>query len=79
MRKQQVKDVISSQRSETDWLGYDNSYENSTPIISANVEPDQYTELVALGLGDYYKSLEVNGWVDNDPAGDAYFKLGLVQ
>lgn len=74
------KDVISSQRSETDWLGYDNSYrENSTPIISANVEPDQYTELVALGLGDYYKSLGVNGWVDNDPAGDAYFKLGLVQ
>lgn len=74
------KDVLSSQRSKTDWLGYDNNFrDNSTPIVSANKTPDQYTELVALGLGDYYKAMGINGWIDNSASGDAYYKLGLVQ
>ncbi len=74
------KEIISSQRSKTDKLGYDNSFRtNATQIVSANKNPDQYTELTALGLGDYYKSLGITGWVDNSAEGDAYYKLGLVK
>src|ERR1035437_9516916 len=50
------KDVVSSQRSSTDWLGYDNGFRNhshnqngSAPI--ANNNPTPYQEFVALGLG----------------------------
>ncbi len=73
------KDVISSQHSSTDWLGYDNGFRehSHTGFNSANMNPSQFQELVALGLGDYYKSLGIsnnpNSWNEN------YFKLGLVQ
>ncbi len=75
------KDVITSERSKTDWLGYDNTYReyNHTQFHSTNPDPTQYQEMVALGLGDYYKSLGVTGWAEGSNEGLLYFKLGLVQ
>ena len=73
-------EVVSSQHSSTDWLGYDNSFrdhnhESFVPIVET---PDIYQQLVALGLGDYYHSLGVTdeNW---NAASDTYFRLGLVQ
>ena len=77
------KDVLTSDHSKTDWLGYDNSFRdrNHSQFSEANMSPTQYQELVALGLGDYYNSLGVNAnnWTQDQANGDTYFKLGLVQ
>ncbi len=75
------KDVISSQRSSTDWLGYDNGFRNTTisHFDAPKLNPTQYEEMSALGLTDYYKSIGVNGWTDGSPESDTYFKLGLVE
>lgn len=74
------KDVVSSDRSKTDWLGYDNSFRerDHSQFESAVKTPTQYQEMVALGLGDYYASLGITGWADG-ANNDLYFKLGLVQ
>ena len=76
------KDVVSSQRSSTDWLGYDNglrdiNHSDFVPIINT-ADIKTYDEFVALGLGNYYKSLGVTkgNWDQN---ADTYYKLGLVQ
>src|SRR4030095_3337513 len=45
------QEVISSQRSNTDWLGYDNSlrdYDHSQ-YVNAIINPSQYEQFVALG------------------------------
>src|SRR6218665_420498 len=75
------KDVVSSDRSKTDWLGYDNSFRehDHSEFTSAVKRPSQYQEMVALGLGDYYSSMGINGWADGSTSGDLYFRLGLVQ
>ncbi|MGZ4033535.1 MAG: carboxypeptidase-like regulatory domain-containing protein [Bacteroidia bacterium] len=75
------KDIVSSQRSKTDWEGFDNSFRehDHSQFTSAVMHPTQYQELTALGLGDYYKSMGVTGWADGSTSGDLYFKLGLVQ
>jgi outer membrane receptor protein involved in Fe transport len=75
------KDVITSQRSATDYLGYDNGLRNRNDekIISPTLNPSTYQEMVALGLGSYYSHLGVKEWKDGSPEGDAYFKMGLVQ
>ena len=76
------KDVISSQRSSTDWLGYDNGFRNHShndfsPYVPT---PDQYQQLVALGLGSYYKSMGISDWsTQSATVGNTYFNLGLVQ
>lgn len=72
------KDIVSSEHSKTDWLGYDNSLRDHnhldfTPTI---INPNQYQQFVALGLGNYYSSLGVTG---STPWNDYYYKLGLVQ
>jgi len=72
------KDILSSQRSSTDWLGYDNGFRNrshdnySTP----NTKQTPYDEYIALGLGDFYKSL---GVTESTPWNQTYDKLGLVE
>lgn len=75
------KDVIGSTPSSTDWLGYDNGLRNHdhNSFNSFTKSPTQYQQLSVLGLGDYYSSMGVTGWVDNSASGDSYFKLGLVQ
>lgn len=77
------KDVISSQRSSTDWLGYDNGLRNRNheEFVSAVVSPSQYREFAALGLESYFNSLGVYdyNWGDGSNTGQTYFKLGLIQ
>ena len=75
------KDVISSQRSKTDWLGFDNSLRSNKneTIKNPNLSPTTYQEMNALGLGNYYKSLGVSDWKDGSPEGDTYFKMGLIE
>ena len=75
------KEVLSSERSSTDWLGYDSDLRDydHTKYIRTNTSPTEYQEMVALGLGQYYNSIGVQGWTPGTPAGDTYFKLGLVQ
>ena len=74
------QDVLSSERSKTDWLGYDNSYRDHshTDFVRTVENPTTYQQLVALGLGPYYASMGVTGenWNSNS---DTYFRLGLVQ
>jgi len=74
-------DMVTSAVSPTDRLGYDNGFrdynhKNFIPIV---VNPTQYQELVALGLGSYYSSMGINSSWGIDQAGKDYFKLGLVQ
>jgi len=75
------KDVISSDRSSTDWLGFDNGFRNHAqnangPAITANTQPNDYQTFVGLGLGNYYNSIGVN---NNTPWNSTYYDLGLVQ
>jgi hypothetical protein len=79
------KNVISSERSSTDWLGYDNGLrerdqkhsEFNLPGLDniGNVITTSYQEMIALGLSDYYNSLGVTNFNESS----IYFNLGLVQ
>lgn len=77
------KDVISSDRSNTDWLGYDNSFRDRdhSQFTTANIQPTDYENLAANGLTGYYNSLGVNAdnWAQDGANGETYFRLGLVQ
>ena len=72
------QDVITSQRSSTDWLGFDNNFRdrNHNNYIQFNSNPSTYEEFAALGLGDYFKNL---GVTKSTPWNDSYFKLGLIE
>ncbi|MFZ4399187.1 MAG: carboxypeptidase-like regulatory domain-containing protein [Bacteroidales bacterium] len=72
------KNVLTSQTSSTDWLGFDNGYRDfdHSNYIQFNNSPTKYQEFSALGLGNYFQSLGVN---NNTPWNDTYLKLGLVQ
>ncbi|MEI6853577.1 MAG: carboxypeptidase-like regulatory domain-containing protein, partial [Bacteroidota bacterium] len=72
------KDVLSSERSSTDWLGFDNGFRNydHKGFIQFEANPSTYQEFVALGLGSYFNSLGVNGTTTWN---DTYYKLGLIQ
>ena len=72
------KNVLSSERSSTDWLGFDNNlrdYDHNT-FKNVNINPTQYEVLSANGLESYYNSI---GVTQNSPWNETYFKLGLVQ
>ena len=76
------KEFESSQRSTTDWLGYDTGLRNRShePLKTPTLSPSTYDEMVALGLSSYYNSLGITtAWDVNSPQGETYFKLGLVQ
>jgi hypothetical protein len=75
------QDFVTSERSTTDWLGYDNGLRTRTgnDIVAPNVNPSSYQELVALGLGDYYNSMGITGWTDGNTLANNYFRMGLVQ
>lgn len=73
---------ISSDRSPTDFLGFDNGFreQDHNSYIKPNPTPSQYEEFVGLGLGDFYRSLGVAGdWVAGTASGETLFKLGLVE
>ena len=71
-------DIISSQRSSTDWLGFDNNFRDRdhNDYVQFNSKPTTYQEFAALGLGDYFKNL---GVTNTTPWTDTYFKLGLIE
>ncbi len=74
------KNVVSTQRSSTDWLGYDSNLRdhNHGTFVQAVDDPSRYQQFVGLGLGSYYNSLGVTN--DNWKfAPDTYYRLGLVQ
>jgi hypothetical protein len=75
------KDFISSERSATDWLGFDNGLRlrEDGPITAPIINPSSYQQLVALGLGDYYAGMGVTGWIDGSTESDMYFRLGLAE
>ena len=75
------KEVIASQRSSTDWLGFDNKFRdhNHDVFYAADKSLSQYQVLSSVGLSDYYHSMGVYGWDDGTSVGETYFKLGLVQ
>jgi hypothetical protein len=77
------KDFITSDRSGTDWLGFDGGLrsreDRNERIVQPNLAPTNYQEMVALGLGEYFKSLGISGWKDGDPEESTYMRLGLVQ
>ena len=75
------KNFITSDRSSTDWLGFDNGLRirDNDNLTVPNLDPSTYQQMVALGLGDYYAQQGIHGWTDGDAQGDAYFRLGLVQ
>lgn len=70
--------ILSSDKSSTDWLGFDNSLRdvdhNNFAAFDKNIS--LYEELAAVGLRDYYNSIGVTA---NSEWNDTYFKLGLVQ
>ncbi|MEI7594731.1 MAG: carboxypeptidase-like regulatory domain-containing protein [Bacteroidota bacterium] len=72
------KDVLTSERSSTDWLGYDNSKRNidHSSYSEFYSNPTMYQEFVALGLGDYLKS---QGITSTSAWNNDYTKLGLIQ
>lgn len=78
------KNILSSQHSSTDWLGYDNGLREHNPngFVAPTLRIDHYQEMVQAGQGAYYKSLGITDWRDNDgtgTVGETYLKLGLVQ
>ncbi|MEI7801685.1 MAG: carboxypeptidase-like regulatory domain-containing protein, partial [Bacteroidota bacterium] len=74
------KDIVSSQQSSTDWLGFDNNFRdhNHDSFVPTIKQPTDYQQFVALGLGAYYSSLGVTNenWNANS---DVYYRLGLIQ
>ena len=75
------KDFITSDRSSTDWLGFDGGLRTRTTnqIDAPNLAPSTYQEFSALGLQSYFSQLGVHGWVDGSAQADEYFRLGLIQ
>jgi hypothetical protein len=75
------KNFITSDRSNTDWLGFDGGLRTreTENIVAPNLSPTSYQEMVALGLGDYFAQIGVYGWEDGFTQGDTYFRMGLVQ
>ena len=76
------KDVVSSQHSSTDWLGYDNGFRDHshTDFVTAIPSPTPYQEFVGLGLGSYFNSLGyTENWAADHPTDPTFYKLGLVQ
>jgi hypothetical protein len=75
------KDFITSDRSKTDWLGFDGGLRtrNTDGLLVPNLDPSGYQQMVALGLGDYYTQQGIQGWQDGNAQADTYFRMGLVQ
>ena len=75
------KNFITSERSNTDWLGFDGGLRtrDNDGIVAPNLNPTGYQQMVALGLGDYFAQQGIQGWIDGNSQSDTYFTRGLVQ
>ncbi|MBE0641659.1 MAG: hypothetical protein IH599_06450, partial [Bacteroidales bacterium] len=72
------REINSTQKSKTDWLGYDNGYRDydHEAYVVPSSPPTSFQTFVALGLGDYLASL---GVTNSTPWTDSYFRLCLVE
>ncbi len=72
------KDVLTSEKSKTDWLGFDDGLRNHdhSTFVNVNADPTVFEELKENGLADYYKSI---GVTNETPWNESYLKLGLIQ
>ena len=72
------KEVTSSYRSSTDWLGFDNGFRDydHDKFVDFVQTPTAYQEFVALGLGDYFKSLGITAIKNDD---ETTKRLGLIE
>jgi hypothetical protein len=72
------KEVLSSDRSSTEWLGYDSDLRDIDHLAYREVREDIsiYDQMSVLGLKDYYASMGID---EKTPFTEDYFKLGLVQ
>src|SRR6185436_9830302 len=82
--KSTFKNVVSSQRSSTDWLGYDNNLRDHdhSSFNQAVVHPSDYEQLAVLeDLGVYFNSLGVtkDNWMYDGANGNTYYRMALVQ
>jgi len=70
--------VLSSQRSSTDWLGFDQGLRNydHEAFREVNIKPTPYQQFAGLGMEGYFNSFGVNS---QTPWRDTYYKLGLVK
>jgi hypothetical protein len=76
------KDFVTSDRSGTDWLGFDNGFRGFNDGVNFSkptLNPSNYQSMVALGLGDFYANLGVTGWQDASNENQTYMALGLVE
>ena len=76
------KDFVTSDRSGTDWLGFDNGFRGFNQGVNfakPNLNPSNYQSMVALGLGDFYANLGVTGWQDASNENQTYMALGMVE
>ncbi len=73
-------EIVSSQKSSTDWLGFDNGFRDHdhNSFVQNIKQPTDFQQFEALGLGEYYSSLGVTNenWNANS---DVYYRLGLIQ
>ena len=77
-----LKKVITNEKSETDWLGYDNGFRdiNHDNYVAVKATPTAYEEFCALGLEAYFRSIGITeSWNAGSDIGETYFKLGLVE
>ena len=75
------KNFITSDRSSTDWLGFDGGLRtrDTDGLKVPNLDPSGYQQMAALGLGDFYAQQGIHGWADGNAQADTYFRMGLVQ
>lgn len=75
------KNFITSDRSSTDWLGFDGGLRtrDTDGLSVPNLDPSGYQQMVALGLGDYFAQQGIHSWTDGNAQADTYFRMGLVQ
>ena len=81
------KDVLSTERSSDDWLGFDGGknsrdYDHSS-FAQINSDPTKYDQLIGLGMGDYLKSKGITSnevWNQNQATYTkmVYLDLGLL-
>ncbi|MFI5151001.1 MAG: carboxypeptidase-like regulatory domain-containing protein [Bacteroidia bacterium] len=76
------RDIISSDRSSTDWMGFDKSFRERSQnsfVQLVNYPISQKQEFFALGLGPYFNSIGITADTPNSSWTETDFKLGLVQ
>lgn len=76
------QDVLANKTSSTDWLGYDTDFRDidHSNFMPVDASPSQYDIMVALGMGDYYRSIGVTEpWLPGTKQGELYYKLGLIE